>query len=71
MTKFEILLNVETPEVSKVVFRADENPCEGGSELFIDMVDKDGKVVSMNNIPLFQLRQLAAYLKASLPKNRY
>ena len=71
MTKFEIFLNRETPDVGKIVFRAEDNPCEGGAELFIDMVDKDGKVVSINNIPIFQLRQLAAYLKASLPKRRY
>ena len=71
MTKLEIFVSDGVEDKSCIVFRARENMCEGEANLDVDMVDKDGNKATVSNISQFQIKQLAAYLNASLMYERY
>ena len=70
MTSFEFSVEDGT-ERRVLIFKAFENGCVGETTLDVEMVDANGKSVYVKDIPEFQLRQLAAYLNASLTQRRY
>lgn len=69
MTAFQFFIGGEN-ERTVLKFKAFENMCMGGAVLDIEMTDNNGNTVKVEEIPEWQIRQLAAYLNATLTERR-